>query len=172
MSGYFDGCKTSTLQFAYAFVAMIVLLVTPAAYAEGPVTSSLEAFIVEVGEDGKESLMPADKVLPGGVIEYHITYSNNTSDGLANFVVNGDIPEQTRYIANSQEVNLAANFQAYIEDLGWVDIPAFRTITNNDGQPEKVEINPSEYTALHWTLAGDLSPETSVSVVYRVKVDS
>ena len=147
-------------------------LMQPAvAQDQEPVSSKLEAFIVSETRNGNERFTKANRVTPGELIEYRISYRNNTSDPLGAFTVNGDVPSRTVYVAQSQQADLPAVFQAEVADLGWVDVPAFREITNQDGTIEKVQVSPDEYQNLRWRLAESLPPDREVNVTYRIRVD-
>ena len=158
------------------FVALVLLLAglaLPAVAADdAPVTSNLEAFLVVKNADGTERFTPANRVTPGGVIEYRITYTNNTDNALADFTVNGAVPKKTAYLANSQSSDVPAAFEAEITDLGWVSVPAFRDEQQPDGTIRKVEVPASEYLNVRWRLEDGLAGASNVNVTYRVRIDN
>ena len=166
-----DRTVTIIFRFLALLVAMAAFALPQAASAQEPVSSNLKAFIVSTDDKGQETFKKADRVTPGELIEYRITYRNNTTDPLGEFTINGDVPGKTAYVSGSQKSNMAAVFQAEIADLGWVDIPAYREIVNPDGTVEKVQVPPDEFENLRWRLAESLAPDGEVNVIYRIKVD-
>lgn len=142
-----------------------------AAASNGPVSSSLTAYAVTKDEEGNEAFTQADSVKPGQLIEYRIIYKNESAEPLSSFVINGDVPEATQFVAASANSSVAATFEVEVFDLGWVTPPAFREVTRADGTVERVAVPASDYSAVRWKLADPLAAGVEVETTYRVQVD-
>jgi len=167
--------KISFVKVAIATIAMCVtaLATTGSAIADDEVVSSkLEAFVVSIDADGDETFLPAKNVLPGQEIEYRIVYTNNSEEDLGKFIVNGDVPEKTVFVLESDSSSLPVEFEAEVLDLGWVTLPAYREIRKKDGTIEKILIGPSEISSVRWKVKDTLPAKESIQTKYRVKVDS
>jgi len=54
-------------------VAAVLLAVASAVYAKGPVSGTIQAFIVSQDSDGNEKVVAADTAVPGQVMEFKRT---------------------------------------------------------------------------------------------------
>lgn len=148
----------------------------PAETSESPLTAVLEAVRVDLVQaaDGTmvEKLVPADTVLPGNILEYTGSYTNISASSLIGLIVNGPIPASTNYVEGTQSVSIGAVFEVLIEGEDWQEIPAYKTVTDENGQPQKVEASASDYAQLRWRLTEPLDPEGVAKTTYRVIVDN
>ncbi len=163
---------SATIQRAIAIALIVAVFFVPAHAADQePVSSMLKGFQVVTDANGKEVFKPANRVLPGGLIEYRVMYRNNTDAALPDFTVNGAVPDKTAFVASSQKSDLQTNFEAEIADLGWVSLPAYREVTQPNGSVTKVEVPAAEYLNVRWVLAKSLPAQSEVNVIYRVRID-
>lgn len=137
-----------------------------------PVLSMMEAFVVDTDSEGTETFRVAQTVDPGETIEYRIVHKNQSSQPLGGFIVTGPIPEGTRYVAGSASQADGAIFEVKLPDEDWQGEPAYKTIVNEDGREERVIADPSEYTAVRWSLTAVLADQATAEGIYRVRVNS
>lgn len=166
--------------------SLIVSLATGAAIAltGGAETASAEALtslfdyrIVEVTEEGEETLVERKTVRPGETIEYSIVHSNSTEDALTGLVVQAPVPEGVTITFGSQSSSVDARFEIQAEmepetpGLEWSVLPAFRKVIDEDGT-ERLEPLPAEaVTAVRWSLDDALPGLGSAVNTYRVVVN-
>lgn len=145
------------------------------AETESPVQAILEAFLVQVTkkDDGStvETLVVATTAAPGDVIEYKATYTNVSENALTGLVANGPIPASTTYVDKSANITEGAVFEVLIPDEEWQELPAYKSVTDENGKVVRVEATSADYTALRWRISGALDPEKQIVAKYRVKVN-
>ena len=143
------------------------------AWAKGPVSGEIQAFIVSVGDDGAERVAPAREAAPGQTMEFRIVFTNNGEESVSGVRVVDPIPESTTYISESHSSDVRADFEVSIDDgESFEKEPVVRIETRADGSQHKVVIPPSEYTHVRWVAREALGPEGGRhSFAYRVSVD-
>lgn len=161
--------KKSFLLCVLAILASSIFVST--ASAASGVTSELQAFTVKKTKANKERFVKAERVTPGGIIEYRITYSNGTDGPLNDFIVNGDVPLNTTFLEEGGNTSLPAELQVKVADLGWTSLPAFREVKSEDGTIQKIKISTSEIQGVRWNILEPVLPKSKVQITYRVKVD-
>ena len=146
------------------------------AEAESPITALLEAFIVNLVEDGDgnmvEELVVATRAEPGDTILYRTTYTNVSDASLAGLVANAPIPAGTTYLADTASISAEAVFEVLIENEDWQELPAFKTIVDENGEEQRVEAGPADYIQLRWRVTEALEPEGSIGTDYRVTINN
>lgn len=144
--------------------------------AESPVTAVLEAFIVNLVEDGDgnmaDELVAATRGEPGDVILYRTTYTNVSDASLVGLVANAPIPAGTTYLGDTASISVDAIFEVLIEDEDWQELPAFKTIVDDAGEEQRVEAGPADYTQLRWRVTDSLESEGSIGAEYRVVINN
>ena len=157
---------------AVFFAALVAGLITSlAALAADPITSTIEARKVVVGEKGAEQFLPANEVHPQDVIEYRLTYANNGAEVVHNVSVVDPVPAGLHYVEKTAKN--AANTQVeFSVDSGktfhaW---PVKVTKKNASGKDITVDATPDMVTHIRWTLNGDLKPKGEVKFAYRATV--
>lgn len=142
---------------------------------DAPLTAVLSANLVELvaDEDGNmvETLVIADTAVPGDIIQYTGTYENTSQEPLIGLIINGPIPSGTRYLGGSQSASVDAVFEVLIEGEDWQELPAYRTITDENGEEQQIEATAADFLQLRWRLGEPLEPDTSAISVYRVTVN-
>lgn len=150
------------------FVGLITSL---AALAADPITGTIEARKVVVGEKGQEQFLPANEVRPQDVIEYRLTYANNGAGVVHNVSIVDPVPAGVAYVEKTAK-NADNSRVEFSVDSGktfhaW---PVKVTKKNADGKDITVDATPDMVTHIRWTMNSDLKPRGEVSFAYRAKV--
>lgn len=135
-----------------------------------PIASSLTAHVVTAAQDGGELFQQAKRVNPGDVIEYRIVHRNRAAQPLEGFVVNGKIPNGTSYVARSAKSAQPDTLEVKIPGEPWQVLPAYKTVTDADGNEQRVAAKPADYIGLRWKLSKALPKDARSRNIYRVKV--
>ncbi len=155
--------------------ATSILLLMGGAHAhadDAPLKAELEARTIIVDETGTEQFAPAESVTPGSLIEYTMRYENVSDADLEGFIINGEIPSMTEFVAESEKTNGQALFEVHVEDIGWSEIPVTRYLPDDTGVLRAVIVAPEEYNGLRWRLREPLRSGQIIEAHYRVKVDN
>lgn len=153
--------------------SLLVLMGLSQAHAESDALKvELEAHTIIIDETGAEQMAPAKAVSPGSLIEYRMRYENVSETDLGDFVINGEIPSMTEFIAESEQANGQALFEVHVEDIGWSEIPVMRYLPDETGVLRAVIVAPEDYNGLRWRLSEPLRAGQVVEAHYRVKVDN
>ncbi len=165
-----------TLGFA-VLLGSSIALAQPAPEAEsgsqsGEVEATLAAYAVTVQEDGVEQLTPATDIKPGGIIEYEIDYRNATSTPLADFIVLGDVPDETTYLSVTSIEGFKSELEVHVPGIGWSFEPVIRYVQDETGALVPMTVQPEEYDALRWRMPNALAPGEEISVSYRIRVNN
>lgn len=139
--------------------------------APAKVESRIAAFSILQDEDGEDIRKPATTIAPGGVIEYQLSYRNISDEALSDFVILGDVPEATIYIAGGSVDTVPAVFEVSVAGIGWATPPIVRYVKDEAGALRSVNVPESEFEALRWRLAEPIIPGEEVSATYRIKVE-
>jgi len=152
-------------------VLLAGLIASLAAIASGPVTGTIEAVKVIVGERGEESFLPADEARPQDVIEYRLKYANNGEAGVQNVSIVDPVPAGVQYIEKSAKA-AGKGLVEFSVDSGktfhtW---PVKVKKVAADGRENWVNATPDMVTHIRWTVSGELKPAKDVTFSYRAKV--
>lgn len=157
-----------------AIVATLNLF-TSTALAQGPLESLLQVYLVEqvATEDGvQETLVEVDEAEPGSILEYVLTYTNTSEEGLKGFVIKNPIPANTSYLADSATLPPGGNFQVSIDHgSSFESEPVVRIVKDENGEDKEIVISPDQYNALQWVIEQPLEAGTEMSMSYRVTID-
>lgn len=142
---------------------------TPTATAKpaSTVGATLSAMKVSLGADKKEVLSSADKVAPGDLLEYKVTYQNNSKTQLKQLTATLPLPVGTTYVAGSAK---PAGAMASVDDKSFAAMPLKRKVKKADGTLEEQLVPLSEYRALRWKL-GELAEKNKTVASARVHVN-
>ena len=157
-----------TLKFILIYLCLTLLAQLSHAQQNEDVSSELTVFKITLNESGEEVATEVDEVRPGDLIEYRLTYTNNTNESITNLVPTLPVPADMYYVAEtaSPEIKRAAylsngdNFQ---------EPPLTREETLSSGLKTIKEVLPQEYRRLQWTI-DSIEGGDSVLLVARVKV--
>ena len=152
-----------------AMAGVILLALAPLAAAQQKAAQPLETRIeqrkVARAADGAESLVSAEAVKPGDVIEYAVTYRNTGKPALTKLEATLPIPAETEYVPGSAR---PANAKASTDGRAFSDLPLKRTVKRNGVEVEET-VPVGEYRFLRW-YPGDLAGEKAVTYTARVRV--
>ncbi|MEM1086539.1 MAG: hypothetical protein AAGH90_02330 [Pseudomonadota bacterium] len=143
------------------------VLMTGVANANGPLSSTLEAYIVGTDDDGTETLTSTDEITPGETIEYVLVYENTGDTALSGLVVSAPIPASTTFIMGSDTQQTAAVFEVSADDgATWGEPPLMRV--SEDGEEE---ILVSEYDMVRWVPTDAIDAGKTWQFKYRTSVE-
>jgi uncharacterized repeat protein (TIGR01451 family) len=154
-----------------------ILLLALAAWAlaqDNPVAFRIESFIVDVitteGGARQENFVPATTARRGQVVEYRIFVTNRGTTTLpaGTVVITGPIPQGTVYLDLSATPTSERLLTEFTADGGSTFMEAPVLVTAADGTRRVAD--PSEYTAIRWTLLFALEPGQEEVLLYRVTV--
>ena len=154
------------------FMSVLVAgLITSFAFADNPVTGSIEAVKVVVKDGGEEVYLPADEARPQDVIEYRLTYANHGEQAVSKLSVVDPVPVGARYVAKTAKSPQSANVQFSIDGAktfhNW---PVRVKKTDAKGREVWVDATPDMITHIRWTLSGDLAPADEIAFSYRAEI--
>lgn len=150
-------------------VVLCLLLQAGVAYADNvgkkEVEVSLQQF--KVGKRAQtEVLEPADRIKPGEVIEYQVSYRNTTNHLVRQLNATLPVPAETEYIPNTASPQ---GVQASLDGVSYQAVPLYRMVKLPNGQTEKREVPVAEYRSLRWSL-GDLPANQKMTVSARMRL--
>lgn len=155
-------------------VLWLVTLATWVLAQDNPVAVRIESYIVDVitteGGLRQETFIPATTARPGQVVEYRVFVTNrgNTTLPAGTVLVIGPIPEGTVYLDLSATPTSERLLTEFSADGGNTYMEPPVLLTAPDGTRRVAE--PSEYTAIRWTLLFPLEPNQEETLFYRVTV--
>lgn len=153
------------------FSALVFMFSISSAMAEGEIDSRLSAFLVTENTEGEEVLTAATAAEPGDTLEYHLVYTNKSDTPFQKLVINGMVPANTAYVANSSQSKVKHDLTVSFDRGGHYQAePAKRTVKNADGLEEQVVVPASEYTHLRWKSLQAIQPAQQQTYSYRVRV--
>ena len=154
------------------FILAALLSLASLAWARGPVTGDIKAFIV-THEDGEERVVEARETAPGQVMEFRIVFTNNGEESVSGIRVVDPIPESTTFVADSHSSDVSAEFEVSIDGgESFEPEPVVRIETREDGTQSRVVVPPSDYTHVRWLAKEELGAEGGQHrFAYRVSVD-
>jgi len=149
--------------------AMLIAVLPVAGQAQQkvpqPLVSSIEQRKVVRAANGAETLVPADRVKPGDVIEYVATYRNTTRQPLSALVATLPIPLETEYLPGSAR---PANPLVSADGQRFGALPLKRTVkVNGVDTEEALPVRDVRY--LRWT-PGNLAGGQTVTYAARVRI--
>ncbi len=150
-------------------VIFLVFLFASFVYAKEPVTITLHSYKKEivVTKEGKKvtKWVKPTKVIPGSVIKYVNTISNNTTKPLKTATVTNKIDKNLIFIPKSIESNL--EYKVLFSINGKDFAPAKKLKIHKDGKEYLAK--PKDYKAVRFTLF-DVPAKSQSLISYQVKV--
>lgn len=152
---------------------LVVFSLTGLAFAKGPVTGEIQAFIVSVTADGEEVVTEAREAEPGHVMEFRIVFTNSGEEDVRGIQVVDPIPNNTRFIPDSHQSDVPAAFEVSIDGGESFEVePVVRIETQSDGSQKEVVVPPEQYTHIRWLAEEELESNGGKhEYTYRVTVD-
>jgi len=146
---------------------------TGLAFAKGPVTGEIQAFIVSVTDDGEEVVTKAVEAEPGHVMEFRIVFTNSGDEDVSGIQVVDPIPQNTRFIPDSHQSDVPAAFEVSIDGgESFENEPVVRIETQTNGRQKEVIVPPEQYTHVRWLAEPTLASNGGKhQFTYRVTVD-
>lgn len=165
-----QGVKMRMKMLMLVLMGISVSMLIGAEKKKEPLTGEMKGFVVSLDKKGKEVFVETDKVTPGQVIEYRLTYSNNSELGLKNVKITGPIPKTTVYITKStkSDIKLIPEFSI---DSGKTYSPEPVKYLKKfpDGTTEEAVATPDMYTHVLW-IVPSFSKLSVLTFNYRVEV--
>ena len=126
---------------------------------------------VKTLKDGKEVLetKPADKVGPGDVAVYTITYTNTGAGEARNAVIGDPVPAGTLYVVGSAEGKDAAITFSIDGGKSFHKEPVKQVVKRPDGTSEEKDADPAMYSNIKWVVKR-VMPGQSGKVSFKAKV--
>lgn len=156
---------------AFFLIPLVVLVSSAVLATAGPLEGRIEAVRVIADNDGKETFLPADEANPNDVIEYRLTYSNNSQQPIRNVAVVDPVPVGTDYVGLTATVPAGGAVEFSLDNgssfHAW---PVKVKTTDENGEEVWVEATPDMVTHIRWSLASALDPDTEITLVYRATV--
>ena len=105
------------------------------------------------------------------MLEYRLAYSNSADKSFHKLVINGLIPANTEYVADSARSEVSNDFLVSIDQgKTYQAEPVMRTVRQADGTDKKEVVPVAEYTHLRWKSQQALEPKSQQEYFYRVRV--
>jgi uncharacterized repeat protein (TIGR01451 family) len=152
------------MKFAVVMMLGLAALTSPA-FAEGPLTATLDARRVVVAANGKEALVPADSAVPNDVIEYRTTYRNVGKSTLRGVAATLPVPQGFVFVAGTATRDVLAS----LDGKTYAPVPLMRVVTLPDGRKRDERVPVAEYRFLRWQL-GNMPVNTTNTVVARMRM--
>lgn len=168
--------RNKLMPFLSVVSAVSLFAMTAQAQAEG-LTSEMSFKVIELADDGSETLTARNSVRPGELIQYEILHHNEMDADLLGLAVAVPVPAGVTVVLGNEESSLPASFEVQAElepetpGLEWSALPAFRTVVEADGTTRREPLPAEAIEAVRWNLEAALpSGETALNS-YRVVVN-
>jgi hypothetical protein len=155
---------------------LVMLTGLALAQSTSPLKLSLSQALVEMTTtDGKavEQLRPQPAgVVPGAVLQQTVTATNTLDRSIGNVAVNLPVPTGTRYLTALPGSPVKPVF-SFDQGKTYGAAPLFRSVNvteNGKAVRRQVEVSPSEYTNVRWTVP-QLAAGESLKLGFRVRVN-
>lgn len=154
------------------FLLLSIPLQVQADSNEGGLTGIVEAYKVVKGDNDSELLLPADKARPKDIIEYKLTYTNDSSSPLKKITITDPIPVGTVYISRSASKPEIGEVQFSIDGgenfQPWPILILKKTGTSSEEEWTKAE--PEMVTHIQWIIDSTIEPDHEIAISYRACV--
>jgi uncharacterized repeat protein (TIGR01451 family) len=152
--------------------AVVLQLLAPAFAQNNPivVTNVAETEVEVKNAQGvvEKKRVPVDKAVPGTVVIYTTTFSNNGAKPAGNIALTNPVPANTTYVAGSAfGDNTDITFSI---DGGKTYLPADKLRVKTPDGRERAAV-PSDYTHLRWTYRGELAPSKTGTAGFRASIN-
>ena len=155
-----------------AIAALAALVAwTPALAQQGKIElkSVVEKEVRTVNDAGEEvvQLVTADKVVPGDVVIYTVTYTNVADQAVENVVITNPIDPALRYVEDSA---FAPGADVSFSADGGQNFAALDALTVERGDTT-VAATPEDLTHIRWTLREPLDPGAQGFARFRARLN-
>lgn len=153
-------------------LALVLLVVSAGAAAQQgkiELKTVVEVELRTVNEAGEAvvSLVPADKVVPGDVVVYTVTYTNVADQAVEKVVITNPIAEGLDYVADSA---FAPGAEVSFSVDGGNEFAALDALTV-ERNGELVSASIDDLTHIRWTLDGELDPGSQGFARFRARLN-
>lgn len=156
-------------KYIFLFVLFLGLSVQISAQSS-ELTSVLKAYKISLDADSNEVATEVTEVKPGDIIEYRLTYQNQTGGDISQLMPVLPIPLEMFYLESTASPSLSgASVSPIANDFR--QPPLTRQVTLPDGSQVNREIPAQEYRRLQW-LVPALAAGESITLTARVEVRS
>lgn len=156
---------------SFLIVAAAALFTASAAFAEGvEVTNEALVEVKTTDDSGKEQIkyVTAERVVPGSVILYLITYTNTGDAPAEDIVLRSPIHPDLTYVEGSAEIDGAAVHYSVDGGQTFANRDEL-TITEADGTVRPAEAG--DLTDIRWRVERPLASKKKSAVSFRATVD-
>ena len=159
------------MRHKYLFIFVLFLGLSVNTFAQsGEVSSVLKAYQITIDADGNEVATEVTEVKPGDIIEYRLTYQNETGRDISQLMPVLPIPLEMFYLGSTASPQLSgASVSTIANDFR--QPPLTRQVTLPDGSQVNRVIPAQEYRRLQW-LVPALAAGESITLTARVEVRS
>ena len=112
-------------------------------------------------------LVPAEKVVPGDVVIYTVTYTNVADQAVEKVVITNPIGESLEYVADSA-FGPGAKVSFSVDGGNAFDELDALTVERNG---ERVAATSADLTHIRWTLDGELAPGSQGFARFRARLN-
>ena len=156
-------------KYLFLFVLFLGLSVNTSAQNED-LSAVLKAFKITINAEGSEVATEVTEVKPGDIIEYRLTYQNETDGNLTQITPVLPIPLEMFYLESTASPELSgASISPNANDFR--KPPLTRQVTLPDGSQVNRVIPAQEYRRIQW-LVPALAAGESITLTARVEVRS
>lgn len=129
----------------------------------------VEKETVVLTEDGGEriELVTADKVVPGDVVIYTVTYTNVADQAVENVTITNPIAAELEYVADSAFAPGAS--VAFSVDNGQSFAPLNALSVEDNGEQRAAEV--ADLTHIRWVLNDELAPGAQGFARFRARLN-
>jgi len=164
------GGKMAVIKKGFLLLLSTIFCVAPFALAD-PLKSTLEAYVVKKDSKGKEVFEKAQNAAPGEIVEYRLIYQNTGKTVLSSLVVNGPVPNHTKYIGNSAKTEVSHDFLVSIDHGNTWEKEPVKRVEEKNGKKKTIIIPPEKYTNVQWISNAPMDPSSIQEYIYRVKIN-
>ena len=156
-------------RYSVFLIAFVALLLSTELSAKALLSISMKAE-KDITVDKQTKRVVADKVEPGDIIFYTLSYVNSGDEAATNAVLDDPIPKGTVYVAGSAFGD-GADITFSIDSGRTFKKPSLLTyeVELPGGKIEKRTASPEQYTHIRWTLSA-IPAHGSGQVGFRVRV--
>ncbi|MFC4427853.1 hypothetical protein [Deinococcus navajonensis] len=156
-------------------IILSLLLGSALAQTSSPLLLSLslsQVKTVTAGGKTTEMLVPAKGNVPGDLLSQLVTAKNTSTKALKNVRIPLNVPKATFYVAPEKGIDGARAEYSIDGGKTFAPAPLKKKITvteNGKSVTREVEVKPSEYQAVRWTIP-ELAPGQTLKLGYRIQV--
>lgn len=155
---------------AIHWVLLLLCALSTVVLAEGPISSEMKVFVVNVADDGSEKLLSKGQAEPGQMLEYHLTYHNTSKETLKITSADALIPVNTEYVASSANTDVASEFMVSIDQGKTYEAEPVIRQRREGGQLVDYIVPTSKYSHVRWVNKENMLAKAKQVFKYRVKV--